>query len=245
MDNSISIFSSTIQSGNMKKLQTTTAIIILISALLYTAFAMGQEQQQTRYLLEGKDIRISGFGGPVLAVSQVSGDAALFTGGGGAVLINRSFYIGGFGEGLTSRHTLPLLSVMNSAGDVTDYYDLRTDFGYGGLWAGYIFHPEKAVHAAVSSRIGLGSLSLTEDDYHIDRYDNIMEDMVFVFSPQVELEVNLFRWFRINAGAGYRFTGGIEKQYRNPQGNLEDYFTSKDFSGPQFSLGLLFGGFDN
>lgn len=229
----------------MKKLQTITTIIILISALLYTAIAMGQEQQETRYLIEGKDIRISGFGGPVVAVSQVSGDAALFTGGGGAVLINRSFYLGGFGEGLTSRHTLPVLSVMDNAGTVNDYYDLRTDFGYGGLWAGYIFHPEKAVHATVSSLIGLGSVSLTEDDYHIDRYDNIMEDMVFVLTPQVELEVNLFRWFRIIAGAGYRFTGGIEKQYRNSQDNLVDYFSNKDFSGPQFSLGLLFGGFDN
>ncbi len=229
----------------MKKLQTTTAIIILISALLYTAFAMGQEQQETRYLFENKDIRISGFGGPVLSFSEVSGDAALLTGGGGAVLINRTFYIGGFGEGLSSVHTLPVLSVMNSTGDVTDYYDLRTNFGYGGLWAGYIFHPEKVIHAVVSSRIGVGSVSLAENDYHIDRYDNIMEDMVFVFTPQVELEVNVFRWLRINAGAGYRFTGGIEKQYRNRQGNLVDYFSGKDFSGPQFSLGLLFGVFDN
>ncbi len=229
----------------MKKLNFWTAIALILSIMLYATFSFGQEDSETRYLLSGKEVSISGFGGPTITFSQIQNDFALLTGGGGAVLFNQLFFVGGFGEGISTNHTLAQLTILNNYGSSTTYYDLATNFGYGGFWLGYIYKPKKAVHLGLSTRLGWGNISLVENDYHIDRHDNIMSDAVFVVTPQAEVELNLYRWFKLNAGVGYRFVTGIDKTYLDPDGSKRNFFNKSDFSRPQFTLGLLFGCFGN
>ena len=68
-------------------------------------------------------------------------------------------------------------------------------------------------------------------------------DQVFVLTPQLELEMNIASWFKINIGAGYRFVSGIDKKYTNSSGETANYFKSSDFNTPQASLSFLFGSF--
>ncbi|HPG32847.1 MAG: hypothetical protein H6541_02475 [Lentimicrobiaceae bacterium] len=228
---------------SLKKLNTIASILIFFFLLLYTVIALGQNNQETQYLLSGKNIKISGFGGPTLSFSQITNEPAVLTGGGGAVLFNQTFFAGIFGEGLSSDHRLKQLQMENDFGNISTFYDVRTDFGYGGLWLGYIHQPKNAVHFGLSTKIGWGSISLAERDYHIDWHDNIMNDVVFVFNPQAEIELNLYRWFKLNIGVGYRFVSGLDKTYVNQLGQEKKYFQNTDFSQPHATIGLLFGGF--
>jgi hypothetical protein len=227
----------------MKKFNTWTSLAIILAVMLYATVAFGQKDSETRYLLSGNEISISGFGGPIISFSQIENDFALLTGGGGAVLFNQSFFIGGFGEGVSTKHRLAEITVINKSGNPTTYYDLVTNFGYGGFWLGYVYKPKKAVHLGLSTRIGWGNVSLIEDDYHIDWHDNIMNDAVFVITPQAEIELNLYRWFKLNAGLGYRLVTGVDKTYLDQDGTRRNYFKKSGFSKPQLTIGLLFGGF--
>jgi len=227
----------------MKKLNTWAPIAIIIFAMLYAVISFGQNNNETQYLLSGKDIKISGFGGPSFTVSGIGNEVALMTGGGGAVLFNQTFFAGLFGDGLSSIHQQPVIMIMNSTGAVNSYYNINTNFGYGGIWLGYIHNPKKAVHFAVSAKLGAGLISLSESEYHIDHHDYLMTDPVFIINPHAELELNLYRWFKINLGVGYRFVGDVDQTYMNAAGFHQNYFDKNDFSKPEFTVGLLFGGF--
>ncbi|MCD4734919.1 MAG: hypothetical protein K8R53_02645 [Bacteroidales bacterium] len=220
---------------------------IFIPALLILTFCFtglfSQEDREPQYLLSGNDgqVHISGFGAPIIGFSSIEGNFAVINGGGGAVLFNQTFYIGGYGMGLSTQHKRNNIEI---SGSTAKYDDLYTRFGHGGFWLGYIHDSHKAVHFGFSTKLGWGSVSLTEQYNHDDyKWDNVVIDNVFVMNPQIEVELNLLKWFKMNVGAGYQFVAGIDRTYTNPQGNTVNFFESKDFNKPMVNLSLLFGGF--
>lgn len=224
--------------------------IRIMTVLLMAGIASAssaQEDKEPKYLLTGNDgqVHISGFGAPIVGFSSVDGNFAVYTGGGGAVLFNQTFYAGGYGMGLSTQHTRDELFLMNSSDEPVEYYDLYTHFGHGGFWLGYIHESYKAVHFGVSTKLGWGSVSLTEQDYTIDKWDNVVNDNVFVLNPQVEVELNLFKWFKFNGGIGYQFVAGLDKTYRDVNGKRLEFFDEADFSQPMVNISFLFGGFGN
>ena len=81
-----------------------------------------------KYIFSGQGkTRVSGFGGPIMGFSAIGDEFAFFMGGGGAVLLNQTFYIGAFGEGLTTRHFTEI------AGNSIFPREGKIDFGYGGF----------------------------------------------------------------------------------------------------------------
>lgn len=213
--------------------------------IFYGGYLGAQDDNEPRYLLTGNDgnVHISGFGAPIIGFGSVEGNFAVYNGGGGAVLLNQTFYAGGYGMGLSTQHSIDILTLTNSQGKEVTYEDLHTHFGHGGFWFGYIHKPEKAVHFAASAKLGWGSISLTEQDFGEDVYDNVVLDNVFVVHPQAELELNLLKWFKMNIGAGYQFVAGVDKKYKDASGNRVNFFNASDFSKPQLTVSLLFGGF--
>jgi hypothetical protein len=71
------------------------------------------------------------------------------------------------------------------------YPELRTSFGHGGFWLGYVHRPSALIHLASSLKLGWGQISLYEETYHFDHYDYLAKDNVFVMTPMIEAEVNL------------------------------------------------------
>lgn len=215
-------------------------IIASLLALSFSSYSQKdanseESENGMKYLLEG-DFRISGFGGVTVDFSTIEGEPAVLVGGGGAALINQKFFIGGYGQGIATKHERADITINSEYID-----DAILQFGHGGIWLGYIIHPAKVLHMNINTKIGAGSLSLNESLDEYEMMDSYHEDMVIVLTPSVGVNLNLLKWFRISANAGYRYVGGVgDKTYDN---SSELIFDGQDYNAPVFSLSFLFGGF--
>jgi len=149
------------------------------------------------------DITSGGYGGPVLTYSRIQGRDAVFFGGRGGWLVNHRFVFGAGGFALVTRMPPP-------EGAPATVEDLRTEFGYGGLWLEYILFPDKIVHASFGTLLGGGAVAYSRIR-RTDRQDRQVEsDVVFAIEPVVSAELNLTRFFRLGAGVGYRHVGSVD-----------------------------------
>ena len=103
---------------------------------------------------------------------------------------------GGGGYGLTK-------NLNKGEDDISDGSTLS--FGYGGFELEYIFGSDKLVHGSIYTLIGGGSLSLMGDE--TDNH-TIETNEYFVFEPDLNLELNVTKFFRIGLGVGYRVVAG-------------------------------------
>jgi hypothetical protein len=199
-----------------------------------------QDEGEMKYLFGNKNVRISGFGAPIVEFSAFDGDFAVFNGGGGAVIFDNKFFIGGYGMGMSTQPKYP--DVYSENNNLQSDH-LQVTFGHGGLWLGYNFMPNNPVHFVVSLKAGGGAASIVNTEFRLDEYEQYI-DYVGVLKPQVDVEMNLFRWFKISFGVGYRFVTGIgDATYYNSQSEEVRYFDKNDFNAPYGSVTFLFGGF--
>jgi len=187
-------------------------IIIALILLLFSGLKAQDNDIQT--LFSGNS-RISGFGGPLMSFTTISGQFAHMMGGGGGVLLG-DFFFGGYGEGLTTGITVD---------------GNRLDFGHGGFWTGYSFKASQPFHPTVSAQIGWGTVS----EHNVNNTYFGTPDNVFVFNPAVELEMNFTKFFRLGVGVHYRFVTGADPSIIN--------LTNSDLSGPGVLLAFKFGWF--
>ncbi|MGB0523490.1 MAG: hypothetical protein ACPGJS_11055 [Flammeovirgaceae bacterium] len=193
----------------------------MLFLLGFACSIQAQDSEKMQYLLDG-NVKVSGFGGPTIDFSSIKGELAVSNGGGGAVLLNNTYFFGGYGTGLSNRIQLDVGSIDNA--------NLR--FGHGGLWLGYIHKPEQMIHFGGSLKLGWGHVDLDQRDFNIIGSPRLLDDNVFVLVPQGEVEVNVTKWFKINAALGYRAVTGLSDN---------DYLEGSDLSSLNFSLGFLFG----
>ena len=185
--------------------------IVTIFVLVFLLWGLNAQDSEVQTLF-GSGTRISGFGGPIMSFTSINGEFAHMMGGGAAVLLG-DFFIGGYGEGLTNSIT--------AGGN-------RIKLGHGGFWTGYSFMASKAVHPAISTQLGWGSITQTDDNHY-----HLSSDNVFVINPTLELEMNFTKFFRLGVGANYRFVNGVNTS------NL----TNADLSGLGAFLSFKFGWF--
>lgn len=217
----------------MKRMKWITALFLLSGLMLQ---AQEKSGDGFSYLFSGAKHSFSGFGAPLTMFAQAEDGFAVYSGGGGALLIDQRFFIGGYGMGLATRHLHEEVELYG-----THYDRLRTNFGHGGFWLGYIHQPANMVHLAFSAKLGWGELALYDDRFEFDQYDYHVRDAVFVVTPQLEVELNLTRWFKLNVGAGYQLVTGVNgHRYSDTE---ELVFLAEDYSSPEITIGLVFGGF--
>jgi hypothetical protein len=230
-------------------MKTTKFYYLIALLLLGTSFVNAQEENEPQYLIGNQTgkVYVSGFGSYTIGFSEFDGDLAVYNGGSGAILLNQTVYFGGYGTGLSTSHRRDDITIQTAGGNEFAYSDLKTMFGHGGFIIGYIHKSYKPVHFGASTKLGWGAASLIEDnnyDYHDSyNYNNVVTDQVFVITPQVEVELNMLKWFKINAGVGYQIVTGLDQNYLNADGNPTEFFDSKDFNKPVFNLSFVFGGF--
>lgn len=204
-------------------------IIFIFAFTIETIFAQ-ENEMQTEYLFDNKIFKsISGFGGPIIQFTKVNSEFAVFNGGGGAVLFNQTFFLGGYGMGLSTTHKYDISD--SSIFKRQDKDELI--FGHGGFWIGYINKHHKIIHWGASTKIGWGAISLYDPDFQIDDETNQAIDLINVITPMIECELNVTKWFKINGGLGYTFVNSIDKKY----------YKNSDFNYPVANLSLLFGNF--
>lgn len=163
---------------------------------------------------------VGGFGGTITEFG-LNNDLQTSYGGGGGVVIGGAF-IGAYGLGSVN------------LGDLLDGQHIdKIELGHGGLWLGYTYAPYKLLHPFSSVKVGWGAVNIDTDNF--DPF-NGRSDEVFVLTPELGLELNIFKWFRVVGGVGYRWVNGTDG------GTV---YNNEDFSGLVTNLTLRFGWFGN
>lgn len=186
---------------------------LMILALVFSTGLMAQHET-----LFNRARVVGGFGAPILEMG-INNNLNTSVGGGGGIVIN-SFFLGGYG----------LASVDFE--ELFDNGDVKVlDIGHGGFWLGGTFRPYKVLHLYASTRIGWGAVNVDLEDNN-QTYSDI--DKIFVATPEIGVELNLTKWFRVAGTAGYRWVNGTSE-------NRE--YTNDDFSGAIATVALRFGWF--
>lgn len=183
--------------------------LITFTLALFTAFTATLAEEST--LFQGETSH-GGFGGPVLKISSVNGDVAVFAGGRGGWIINHSLTLGMGGYALLNDVKL------DNQPDSLEHLN----FAYGGLELGMVLMSDNLIHLTSYVLIGAGAVNQGEDfpggDW--ERYDeesgeyrwnSEYTDRVFVIEPTIATEINMTKFIRLEVGAGYRQVWGIDK----------------------------------
>lgn len=194
--------------------------LIFLPAFLIIAWKAEAQRPQT--LIDSDFGNTSGFGGFMINIQNIDGSLSSLTGGGGAVILDNTFFIGGYGLGLADDKEVVF--------EETEY---DVDFGQGGFYLGYVIRPSDLVHFGISSKLGWGEISFREKQPFIGDRSEI-DDNVFVVLPQAEVEVNMTNWFKFNVGVGYQTTLGVDNFY----------YGERDFDGLAVGISFLFGWFN-
>lgn len=190
-----------------------TACVLACTAVSLTA--------QPKTLFDG-DITSGGFGGVSLKATRVNDQLGVFVGGGGAWVINHSFYLGGAGYGLVSDHASQDLGL-----DTTGI-----GMGYGGLVIGAMIAPDELLHFGAQTLVGGGGIYRQHDRRTFDfGFNN--PDAIFVVEPSVIAELNFMTKVRIAFEGSYRFVSGVQVQG----------LTNKAMSGPAVGMMVKIGSF--
>ena len=217
----------------MKK---TLHLIIILSLITGMSKIHAQDEEETIQTLLSDEIVFSGFGSPFVEFSSVNDQFAVILGGGGGLMVNQSVFIGGYFEGLMTNHYREDLHT------IVDTEKPKISFEHGGIWLGYVYKHQKAVHGGLSMKLGWGEIDLKDSENGNPDSDYDYRDRIFNIQPQVEIEFNMTRWFKINVGAGYRFVTSIDATYGNSPGDQVDFYDKNDFNSPVGTISLIFGG---
>lgn len=207
---------------NLKKIIKMKKLALIMFAMLTISISMAQDDDfQT--IFGDDELSISGFGGPFMSFTTVAGDFAHMMGGGGGIILNKKILFGGYGIGKTTR--VPLnLAMVNDPSFVQNYanelYNMELDFGHGGLFAGYVFNGNAALHPIFLVQFGWGSASVGNNEFIPYRSDN-----VFVLNPVLELEMNVTRFFRLGFGANYTLVTGVNNLFDYKNADFSSHFS--------------------
>ena len=208
----------------MKTLQ--IICLLLICASLATA---QEEHSKTGWnkheTLFSKARVIGGFGGPIVSFSKIENETTSFVGVGGGLIVN-NFFIGLYGIGSTR-----MRNRQNRISTET------ANLAHGGIWLGYTSNQYKLIHLFSTVKIGSGAVVYTTQK-SLDTWDMKFEDadQIFAIAPEIGLELNIFRFFKIAFTGGYRWVEGLNK-------NDVRKYTNSDFSSATGSISFRFGGF--
>ncbi len=157
------------------------------------------------------DYAFGGMGGIAVMYSRFGGKNVVLVCGEGAVIIDHAFTLGGGGCGMARSPK----AQEYSASAYTE--DDRMAFGYGGAIARYHFNSRKMVNYSLGVLVGAGGVTTgtwsgDPDDMDDEEFEVEHSDAVFVVEPQVGAHLNITRWLRVGAVAGYRVVSAVDTE---------------------------------
>lgn len=171
------------------------------------------------------NVKITGFGGPIVGFGVLDGSATVFSGGGGAVMLN-NFFFGGYGANM----------VVPSVNRQINGLDYRLRMQHGGLWTGYDIQANRLIHLTTSVKIGWGRVRLYQPgtSFFNDDISTLSERFVML-TPELGVEVNITRFMKI------AFTGGYNAGFYNAI--QEDNGSTINLNGQYGAITFKFGWF--
>lgn len=220
----------------MKKLFT----LLLIALFVQTGFAQEEKIKEEKVKEDG-DMKTlftkdnlkftGGYLAPEIKISNVYEDMSMFIGGKVGFTFNDKFSIGMAGYGLVNNSDF----VLKGYPDADDEILATIGMGYGGLLLEYTIFTNKVMHFTIPVVVGAGGISLYEDngDWLNNEWNEIENSAAFVVEPGVTVELNLFKFFRVDLGASYRYVSGTSL----------DFLDDEDLTDLSFNATFKFGFF--
>ena len=231
-------------------------ILLFIIGFSVVSFAQETDSKQssddsyrTIFNFDGGVTKVSGFGAFNINMLSMDSKTAGAMGFDGAVLINRSFYIGMYGRGSFGT---PSYSIYKN--DSIGNTSKASTFIHMGMIIGANFMAEKPVHFGFSTKFGGGAYMLYNDyNYHYsctsyNCYENdvLYVGPLFVITPQVDMEMNITDWMKLKVGLGYQWVSSSKYSYMNEtsSGVTESRtFDTSKLSTPVAEISFVFGWF--
>jgi hypothetical protein len=195
--------------------------IILLSAATLNVSAQKNDSEKT--LFGNGKLHLGYFISPSCQFGKLAGSAAVIPGLGAGIVINNKISLDLIYRQIVTENT--------PAGEADNR--LYLDGHWGLLRCEYAINPGKAIHISFPIVAGIGEIEMDKKD----SFENIpisvpLEDAIFAnLEPGIALEINTFKYVKLNLSAGYRFVSDVS--FRNLSG--------KDLSGVTFSAGLKIG----
>lgn len=165
-------------------------------ALLLTCLIVTAANAYDRTLITGQT-EVGGFAAPVARFIEIKEESGVLAGGRIGMVVNHALGIGVGGYG-TVHEPAP--------GELAGLEDL--ELAYGGLVLEYVFKSHALVHVCLPLLIGGGQVQLLGD--YVDPETGEDSDTFFVLEPELSLEFNITRNWRLDLGVGYRHISGTE-----------------------------------
>lgn len=189
-------------------------MLLILAAWASTAFSQDEsyyndDEMQTIFKKKGGN---GAYGAFSLGYSQIDGKDAFVTGARGAFIINHSLAIGVGGYGFINDLDYDHYGFNNYNND------LSLAGGYGGFFIEPIVAPNRPVHVSFPILIGMGAVTLVDNNsswYDYDSFYDLDTDVFLVIEPAVEVEFNLLKFMRAAASVSYRLTSNIELDETN------------------------------
>jgi len=152
--------------------------IITFACLTILATSLTAQRDET--IFDGLSLT-GAWGGPMVNLTKFGEDFTLMRGGFGGLEFNKTMFIGWGGLDTRERVTI----------DGRDEFDLD----FNGIILGATPQAFKSLHPKIMLMTGGGDLNVIGEG----------DDNIWVIQPSAGVEINVFRWFRFGAEAGYRF----------------------------------------
>ena len=182
-------------------------ISILLLSLSINAWA-----EERKMILEG-EMEFGGWGGPIMRFAKINGKNKILMGGGGALLINHTVYIGGGGWGTIK--------------DIGDGY---ASYSYGGIFMGSFIKPSKAIHYYAD--LGIFGANISSGEKGTNNDPKKTEDF-YIIEPGAGVAINLLAPIKLMLGVSYKFAGAVDQHD----------LSSKDLGGAGLYVSVAFGKF--
>ncbi|WP_462253074.1 hypothetical protein [Ekhidna sp.] len=216
----------------MKKLIYTLLAVFSISAFGQKYVDTNDPKDEEVKSLLSKKNDLNAFGAADLKVTNLVSERGLLVGAYGGFIINRRYLFGVAGYGLVTKFEFEGL-----VPDQPETKQLNLHGGYGGILIGPTIAPRELIHISIPILLGAGSLEVVDKDFFTnnpaDSEFTVENSVFFIAEPGLEIEFNITKYFRLGAGATYRYVSGLELE------NVKN----DDVSGTTAMISFRFGRF--
>jgi len=217
----------------MKKTVMLAVLVLIFSAwaILHADEKPGDNRPRDNppeTLLGVKDYTVTGYGAPFYRFSKAGEKFGDFAGVRGGFIINSNLVIGASMSGLVYPQRREDISGIDYTGPNPNVH-----MRYGGGLMEYYFTPKSLFSLSIGTLIGGGGVMIPGWMHNNNSSGTMRNDRFFAMEPEINVFVNITRFFRAGIGGSYRYVRGI---------NRYD-LTDKDFRGPAGSVILAFGWF--
>jgi hypothetical protein len=196
-------------------------LIIILSSIVLNLTA--QTGKEVKTLIGTGTPRIGYFITPFCQFGSIAGSTAVIPGVGAGIVFNNNI-------SLDLRYKF-IATENTPVGEVN--YRLYLDGQWFGIKSEFSLKPENAIHVNFFLEAGAGEIELDlKDSYENQQVIIPSEDAWFAnLEPGVALEINLWKYLKLNLTAGYRFVSDVT--FRN--------LSQRDLMGFTYSAALKIG----